>query len=255
LTLISDASSSGLLLELGQLIAGRYRLERPLMRYGSGTIFKAHDVMLREAVALKIVSGASLDEPAVRSLCLEARLARRVNHPNALRIYGIGVHRESGHGGGGLYFISMKLVHGVRLSRLLKGGLLEFASVTSIAQQILGALVAAHACSVVHGALTTGSVIVQGPIRAPVCITSGFGQLEAWHAQTSPTQAIPPSPPAALSPESDLLAFARVVLDLLEAYRLASEEEVAKLTDIAARCSSPSRDDRFLSAAQVMAEL
>src|SRR2546423_9935686 len=66
----------------GTLLAGRFRIVAPLGRGGMGEVYRADDLKLGHAVALKFV--ASSDETL-----REVRAGREIAHPNVCRIYDI----------------------------------------------------------------------------------------------------------------------------------------------------------------------
>ncbi len=83
------------------ILAGRWRLEGMVGAGGLGSVYRARDLELGEAVALKVVA-ANDDVAMLRD---EVRLARRVTHRNVARTFDIGDH-------GGLRFLTMELVEG-----------------------------------------------------------------------------------------------------------------------------------------------
>jgi len=74
----------------GTLLGGRSCIiERP-ERGGMGEIYRADDLKLAQAVALKFLSPDVDKDPArLRQLHTEVRMARQVSHPNVCRVYDI----------------------------------------------------------------------------------------------------------------------------------------------------------------------
>jgi serine/threonine protein kinase len=75
---------------IGTLFNNRYRMDSELGRGGMGTVFKAHDTLLKRDVAIKLLgeaSGATLYSNARTRLLHEAQAAARLNHPNIVKIY------------------------------------------------------------------------------------------------------------------------------------------------------------------------
>src|SRR4051812_1870002 len=67
---------------------GRFLLKRPLAQGGMGVVWLAHDLRLKEAVALKFLPAAVAFEPvALEDLRKETLRSRRLSHPNIVRIY------------------------------------------------------------------------------------------------------------------------------------------------------------------------
>src|SRR5262245_52954080 len=104
---------SATLLESGTLIAARYEIREALGRGGMGTVYRAHDRMLDEAVAFKVLrSDGEAGAERGRRFRSEIKLARRVTHRNVCRIHEYG---EAGP----LRYICMELVEGTDLKRHL----------------------------------------------------------------------------------------------------------------------------------------
>ncbi len=148
----------------GQVLAGRYRIERPLGAGGMGEVYAVYDGMLRETVALKILHRT--DPLLRRRLAEEVRLARQVTHPAVCRVYDMGDDA-------GTPFLTMELIEGEDLaSRLERSGPLPSAEVIDIAQRLAAALAAAHEIGVLHRDLKPSNILVAR--KGGLCITD-FG--------------------------------------------------------------------------------
>src|SRR5437016_8059548 len=66
----------------GTVVAGRFRIIAPLGRGGMGEVYRADDMKLGHAVALKFV-------PATEETLREVRAGREIAHPNVCRIYDV----------------------------------------------------------------------------------------------------------------------------------------------------------------------
>ena len=75
----------------GAIVGGRYRLVALLGKGGMGEVYRADDMKLGQAVALKFLpEGLSHDGTAQARFHREVRLARQVSHPNVCRVFDIG---------------------------------------------------------------------------------------------------------------------------------------------------------------------
>ncbi len=143
----------------GEMFAGRYRMITRLGRGGIGDVWRADDLVLGTAVALKLIPPTG---PAGRERFLnEVRLARQITHPNICRVFDVGE-------ADGWVFFSMELVRGEDLAALLRRvGRLPSEKVVDIARQLCAGLAAAHARGVLHRDLKPANVLIdnEGLVR------------------------------------------------------------------------------------------
>jgi len=143
-------------LGIGQLLAGRYKVERPLGRGGMGAVYLAHDSVLGELIALKVISSAWGADPGQISdrFRREASAARKVSHRNVIRIHDLGETE-------GLLFMSMEYFPGKTLAELVaRRGPLSGGDLRDILGQVCDGLEAAHTAGVIHRDLKPGNVLV-----------------------------------------------------------------------------------------------
>jgi predicted Ser/Thr protein kinase len=141
----------------GQRVANRFVVARLLGAGGMGAVYLARDEQLGEEVALKVIAGLGLLDPsAADRLRREASTARRISHPNVVRLHDIG--EESG-----LLFLSMEYVAGESLAaRLKRIGAIPATQLRPIAEQLCDGLAAAHAAGVIHRDLKPANVLLAG---------------------------------------------------------------------------------------------
>ena len=150
----------------GQKVARRYRIESFVGRGGMGEVYLAFDELLGERVAVKMPLPTLSDNPAaIGRLLNEARLARRISHPNVCRLHDVGVHEEAGRVDERLYFVTMEYIEGERLGQIARTEQLAVPTVVEIARQVLMGLGAAHAAGVLHRDLKSDNIMV-GPVPA-----------------------------------------------------------------------------------------
>jgi len=155
-TVSREAPEVGSGLQPGVVLAGRYVVESELGAGGNGIVYRAHDRVLGERVALKRLRPELLAaEPlAAGRLAHALRLAQRIHHRNVVRIHDVG---ESA----GAPYVAMELVDGRSLAALLQlRGPLSEPAVVALAAQLARALEAAHAHGVVHGDLKPANLLV-----------------------------------------------------------------------------------------------
>ncbi len=151
----------------GRLIASRYRIIALLGKGGMGEVYRADDLTLGQAVALKFLPDeAASDEGLLERFRNEVRIARRVSHPNVCRVYDVGDVD-------GQTFFTMEYVDGEDLGSLLRRiGRLPQDKALEIARQLCAGLAAAHSKGVLHRDLKPANIMLDG--RGQVVITD-FG--------------------------------------------------------------------------------
>jgi len=124
---------------------GAYRIESVAGQGGMGVVYKATQVGLDRAVALKVITPAFAHDEEFRArFQRESKLAASIEHPNVIPVY------EAGEQDGTL-FLAMRYVDGTDLKTLLnREGRLEPIRAARFVAQIANALDAAHAAGLVH---------------------------------------------------------------------------------------------------------
>jgi tetratricopeptide (TPR) repeat protein len=141
----------------GEVLSGRYRLDEEIGRGGMGIVFRAWDVELERAVAVKVI-GAGLEAGKGRErLFREARAAAALSHPNVVAVYDVGEHDEMP------YFV-MEFIEGPSLVESRPQGL---EGILDMAGQICGALSHAHEHGLVHRDLKPANVLILERLDGP----------------------------------------------------------------------------------------
>jgi serine/threonine protein kinase len=126
------------------LYLGPYRIESKLGEGGMGEVFRATDMRLDGAVAVKTTRKQFSDR-----FKREARAISSLNHPNICTLYDVGPN----------YFV-MELVEGETIAARLKSGPLPVKTALSYAVQIAASLVEAHDKGIVHRDLKPANIMV-----------------------------------------------------------------------------------------------
>ena len=154
---IESVTSAPSALQIGEVLAGRYRIADVLGVGGNGVVYKATDTELGEVVAVKTLRpGSMLEDPVTLDrFKSEIRLARRISHRNVVRIHDIGE-------AGGMYFITMEYIAGTPLNELIDArGPIDVQSTLAIAKQLCRALEVAHEQGIIHRDIKPSNIIVQ----------------------------------------------------------------------------------------------
>jgi hypothetical protein len=86
---------------VGDVVSSRYEITRFIARGGMGEVYAAHDRMLGDEIALKVLlTPASADSGVLARLRGEVQLARRVSDPHVLRVFDLGSYQGSDGGRG-----------------------------------------------------------------------------------------------------------------------------------------------------------
>jgi serine/threonine protein kinase len=141
----------------GTLLAQRYRIVSLLGRGGMGEVYRANDLLLGQAVALKFLPAEwTSHEATLARFRNEVRIARQISHPNVCRVYDIGEAEGS-------TYLSMEYVDGEDLASLLRRiGRLPQDKALEIARQLCAGLAAAHDKGVVHRDLKPANIMLDG---------------------------------------------------------------------------------------------
>ncbi len=165
----------------GQVVLGRYTVEREIGRGGMGAVYVARDAKLGEKVALKVISSVYAGDPedARDRFRHEVQAARMVSHPNVIRIHDLGED-------GPLLFLSMEYVDGETLwSRVKNKGPLPVAQAREVLCAIASGVAAAHAVGVVHRDLKPQNVLLGNGGRIVKVIDFGLAKSSFQAGQTA----------------------------------------------------------------------
>jgi len=143
-------------LDLQELLAGRYSIERELGRGGMGIVLLARDVALDRPVAIKLLPPHLATQPHERDRFLqEARTAAGLSHPNIVPIHLVEAR-------GDLVFFVMGFVDGETLrDRVERAGPLPPRLAMKLLQEVAWALGAAHQRGVIHRDVKPDNIMIE----------------------------------------------------------------------------------------------
>ena len=142
-------------LEQGQLVAGRFQLDRMVGRGGMGSVWKARDGRLDIPCAVKFIEGEIAQNPeAVMRFEREAKAAAQLRSPHVVQILDHGMWD-------GMPYIAMELLEGEDLGkRLIARGRLTAPEISSVITQVCRALQKAHIAGVIHRDLKPDNIFL-----------------------------------------------------------------------------------------------
>jgi serine/threonine protein kinase len=141
-------------LELGEVVAGRYELEELLGSGAFADVYRARDREVTDhVVALKILRSASPDAGSVRAALRELQLIASVLHPSVVQLKDHGWHDAH------LWFV-MPRYEGETLAMRLRRGPLERREARAIFEALAEALAAMHRAGVLHQDIKPANVFL-----------------------------------------------------------------------------------------------
>lgn len=145
--------------QVGELIAERYELVRNLGAGGMGAVYQVIDRTLdNEVIALKLLYPHLIQDGVIFARFRnEVLIARRLAHPNIIRIYDFGRDRDSSA------FISMEYIEGISLSQKIYAARHErytFSQSVEVLLDICHGLAHAHRRSVIHRDLKPDNILL-----------------------------------------------------------------------------------------------
>ncbi len=141
-----------------RVVAGRYRILRPLGAGGMGSVFVARQEPLGREVALKLlrhVTGPHQQEHAERFRREAAALAR-LSNPHVLTVFDYGFDDD------GAPFLATELVEGLSLRERLRQGPLSEDDTLRLLRAVGRGLQAAHQAGLVHRDLKPANIVLPG---------------------------------------------------------------------------------------------
>ena len=141
---------------IGQTVS-RYRIEEKLGEGGMGVVYRAQDIRLERAIALKFLPPHLVaDERAKERFLQEARAASALDHPNICVIH------EIDETEGGELFIAMTYYTGETLAQKLQRGVLSVPEAVDVVRQVARGLAKAHERGIIHRDIKPANLMITG---------------------------------------------------------------------------------------------
>ncbi len=148
-------STDGTSLELDatRFPSERYIPIREIGKGGSGIVYYCQDRLLEKVVAVKVLHAVSAAQ--LLSFQNEARATSKLKHPNIVSVLDFGATSA------GVPFMSMELVDGVSLQKLISdGNLFNPETVVSLFCKVADGLSHAHRAGILHRDLTSSNLLI-----------------------------------------------------------------------------------------------
>ena len=200
---------------LGSFINKRYELLQLLGKGGMGLVYRAKDHELDEEVAIKLLQPEYTSELSeIERLKREIVTARRITHPNVIRIHEFGMDE------GGEAFISMEVLPGGSLEEELRQGLIAMNRAINIAIGLCEGLGSAHEQGIIHRDLKPENVLFAADGRAKLvdfglARSAGSTQHTVWGVTGTPRYMSPEqSMGGAATPRTDVYSMGVLLFQL-----------------------------------------
>ena len=139
-----------------------YHITAAIGAGGMGEVYRANDTKLGRDVVLKVLSAEMAHDPdRLARFQREARSVAALNHPHIVTIFSV----EEANG---VHFLTMELVEGQSLERLIPACGLPVERIVEIASALADALTAAHEKGIVHRDLKPANVMLTDDGRVKV---------------------------------------------------------------------------------------
>jgi serine/threonine protein kinase len=127
----------------GEILAGKYEIERVLGSGGMGIVLAARHTQLAQRVAIKLMRHeTALSEDGVARFMREGRAAVRLRGENVARVLDVGMRED------GTPYLVMEYLDGIDLAMLLKrDGPLPVATTVAYVRQACTAISSRRICS------------------------------------------------------------------------------------------------------------
>jgi len=164
---------------LGRLLDGRYQIEAVLGQGGMGMVFRATQVTVKRAVAVKTLHPSLAAAPQFfERFRREAEVASRLNHPNVITVFDFGRTDD-----GVCYFV-MELIHGESLKQLVKrDGPLPLRRAMNLIEQAARGLSHAHQQHVIHRDIKPHNLLISSVDGSDFVKVLDFGLVKALEVE------------------------------------------------------------------------
>ena len=226
-------------LVIGQVLSGRYRIERELGEGGMGVVYLARDEQVAgETFAVKVLK-EPLDPEALDLLREEVRKTRKLSHPYIVDVHSVNVD-------GTHLYVLMEYLEGKSLHTLLDeefGRGMAFSHAWPIIEDVAGALGYAHDHNVIHSDLKPANIFVTTSGRAKL-LDFGIARVSRGpllDKRSGPRALTPPYASCELlegkeaDRRDDIYSFACVIYEMLSGERPFGDLTALEARDVGTR--------------------
>ncbi len=165
---------------IGRVLSNVYRIEAKIGEGGMGAVYAARHVHLGKQYAVKVLTAQiAQNKTAIERLKQEAIAASSIDHDNIVDVTNFDTADD------GSVFIVMEFLRGESLASRLGTGPIHMHDTLAMAQQICGALGAAHARGIVHRDLKPENVFLtkKGDVERVKVLDFGISKVKSAEAE------------------------------------------------------------------------
>ncbi len=141
---------------IGQVVDGRYRIERIVGRGGMGTVYACRHVVVGKAFAMKVLrSGIERSEEILQRFIREAQAANAVHSRHICEMTDFGQLQN------GAFYVVMELLQGMSFTRALREERLTREDIFDVFVQIAETLDQTHRANIIHRDLKPDNVVLE----------------------------------------------------------------------------------------------
>jgi serine/threonine protein kinase len=138
----------------GDVLDDRYRVTSLIGAGGMGRVYRADDLVLGRAVALKVVHAAAAGVPVDDRVRSETTLLASLSHPALVTLY------DARLTGDGPRYLVMELLDGPTLADRIDGGPLSLDELNAVAENLAEGLHVVHAAGIVHRDIKPSNILL-----------------------------------------------------------------------------------------------
>ena len=172
-TVIHGSGSGSSAMAVGVVVDGKYRVDAVIGQGGMGAVFRAWDLRLERAVAVKVVRADLLSDPDSRArFRRESQIVARLQHPAIVMVFDYGTLPD------GAAYLVMEFVSGEDLRHLMKReGRLAPARMSSLLHGIAAGVESAHKSGIFHRDLKPENILLPESGTGPKVVDFGVAKL------------------------------------------------------------------------------
>jgi serine/threonine-protein kinase len=158
----------------GDVISGKYVLQRPLAKGGMGAVWVAQNTLTERKVAIKFMLPELATTPdTVQRFFREAKASARIDHPCIVDVLDLGTLED------GAPFLVMEMLEGRSLEQIVEQQPLTPIQIAALMLDVTHALAAAHSAGIVHRDLKPANIYVarKGESIVPKILDFGISKI------------------------------------------------------------------------------